>query len=353
MAKNRKLFCHPILVVLTDKLIKFKQVIKLKWLTCVFLLSIRLADAAFLDQFTGARALGMSGAVSAVANRADGVIVNPATLINISSRQLTATTARLHVGLKDRSQLVQHVLAYGYSSEDPIREKTRESIGVLLKRLSADAPRRLLYSETLLVIGGAKEFSWGSAEVGQLEKKLVLGVSAKVLNWDTAPTIGANETIIQNLPGRTQLGVDIGGLFRPSPNVPIAFCVQNVNRPDIASRRPSSENGVSDSTQSVYLDRIVSIGIGVVGQQTVWDMDLQFRPNEVDVRVGIEYWLTEQKTAVRFGFRLENLAWGTNLTLGSSYHPTDNFTLDYGFIYPVSGIAETLGSHRFSIVYDY
>ena len=73
------------------------------------MLTVGLAEAAFIDQFSGARALGMSGASSAVANRADGVIVNPATLINIQSRQLTATTARLHAGLQDQSQLSHHL----------------------------------------------------------------------------------------------------------------------------------------------------------------------------------------------------------------------------------------------------
>ena len=326
----------------------------MRCLTYLLFLFIRFADAAFIDQFTGARALGMSGAVSAVSNRADGVIVNPATLINISSRQLTATTARLHAGLGDRSQLSQHILAYGYSNPvDQLGNKASESLGIVLKRLSAETPRRLLYSETLLIVGGAKKFGWGTAKMGQYAKEIILGVSAKVLNWDTAPTIGANETIIQNLPGRTQLSIDLGGLFRPSPNVPVAFCIQNVNRPNIASQRSDSQSDGAPIKQPVYLDRMVSIGIGVLGEQAVWDMDLLFRPSEVDVRVGMEYWFKEQKTALRFGFSLENLAWGTNLTLGGSYHPTDSFTLDYGFMYPVSGIAQTWGSHRFSIVYDY
>ena len=82
-------------------------------------------------------------------------------------------------------------------------------------------------------------------------------------------------------------------------------------------------------------------------------MDLVFRPKEVDVRVGLEYQAKDRKTAIRGGFRLENLAWGTNFTLGGSYRPTEKFTLDYAFIYPISGISQTYGSHRFSLVYDY
>ncbi|MDP7278662.1 MAG: hypothetical protein QGG39_02095, partial [Candidatus Poribacteria bacterium] len=45
-----------------------------QWLTWALMLTVGLAEAAFIDQFSGARALGMSGAISAVANRADGVM---------------------------------------------------------------------------------------------------------------------------------------------------------------------------------------------------------------------------------------------------------------------------------------
>jgi len=321
------------------------------------MLTVGLAEAAFIDQFSGARALGMSGAISAVANRADGVMVNPATLINIQSRQLTATTARLHAGLQDQSQLSQHLLGFGYNVEGQAQKQTtvQECLGILLKRFSATTANRLLYSENYLVISGARDFRWGQKETAQKgagDKHLALGLSVKILNWDTAPTIGANETIIEDLAGRTQLSFDVGGLFFPSPNVPIALSVQNLNRPNIASHRTANENLDSASRPS-YLTRILTLGIGVVGQRTIWDMDLVFRPKEVDVRVGLEYQAKDQKTAIRGGFRLENLAWGTNFTLGGSYRPTEKFTLDYAFIYPISGISQTYGSHRFSLVYDY
>ena len=321
------------------------------------MLTVGLAEAAFIDQFSGARALGRSGAISAVANRADGVMVNPATLINIQSRQLTATTARLHAGLQDQSQLSQHLLGFGYNVEGQAQKQTtvQECLGILLKRFSATTANRLLYSENYLVISGARDFRWEQKETAQKgagDKHLALGLSVKILNWDTAPTIGANETIIEDLAGRTQLSFDVGGLFFPSPNVPIALSVQNLNRPNIASHRTANENLDSASRPS-YLTRILTLGIGVVGQRTIWDMDLVFRPKEVDVRVGLEYQAKDQKTAIRGGFRLENLAWGTNFTLGGSYRPTEQFTLDYAFIYPISGISQTYGSHRFSLVYDY
>ena len=50
---------------------------------------------------------------------------------------------------------------------------------------------------------------------------------------------------------------------------------------------------------------------------------------------------------------LENLAWGTNLTLGAGYKPSDSSRIDYAFIYPVNTISDTLGSHRVSIVYNF
>jgi hypothetical protein len=59
------------------------------------------------------------------------------------------------------------------------------------------------------------------------------------------------------------------------------------------------------------------------------------------------------RALLRVGFKLENLAWGTNITLGGSIRPGDAIRLDYAFVFPVGNIEATLGSHRVSVVYDF
>ena len=61
----------------------------------------------------------------------------------------------------------------------------------------------------------------------------------------------------------------------------------------------------------------------------------------------------DESLILRGGFRLENLAWGTNLTIGGGYRPFRYLRIDYGFLFPIGGIRDTAGSHRFSVVYDF
>jgi hypothetical protein len=294
--------------------------------------------AAFEDGFIGARAFAMGGAFTAIGEESDGLLVNPASIANLrlqpesrrSAQQLSATMARLHVGLSDETSITQNLISYAYS------RPTRGALGILWKRLNVGE----LYSENYLLLGLSKSYYFGAKE----KRRISLGGAVKLLNWDTAPTIGADGAVVEDLPGRSRLALDVGMIFRPSPNIPIALSLQNLNTPDIASTN-------SVSTENLPLQ--VILGMGIVAKNSTWGMDLVFRESEVDVKVGIESQFYEESLILRGGFRLENLAWGTNLTLGGGYRPFKNLRIDYGFLFPIGGIRDTLGSHRFSIVYDF
>ena len=145
-------------------------------------------------------------------------------------------------------------------------------------------------------------------------------------------------------PGRSRFALDVGMIFRPSPKIPIALALQNLNTPNIVS---------TNSLVTENLPLQVMLGIGIVANNSTWGMDLVFKESEVDVKVGIESRFYKDSVTVRGGFRLENLAWGTNLTLGGGYRPIKSFRIDYGFLFPIGGIRDTWGSHRFSVVYDF
>jgi hypothetical protein len=288
------------------------------------------AHAAFEDGFIGARAFAMGGAFTAIANESDGLLVNPASLPNVASQQLSATMARLHLGLSDETSITQNLVSYAISQQD------RGALGGLWKRLNVSR----LYSENYVVVGVGKGYELGATE----KRYLSLGASLKLLNWDTAPTFGADGRIVEDLPGRTRLSFDVGMIYRTSPNIPIALSLQNLNTPDIATvESPATEN----------LPLQVTLGIGILGMNSTWGMDLVFKESQVDVKVGLEQQFEGGNLLLRGGFRLENLAWGTNLTLGGGYRPNKSVRIDYGFVFPIGGIEETYGSHRFSVVYDF
>ena len=294
--------------------------------------------AAFEDGFIGARAFAMGGVFTAIGEESDGLLVNPASIANLrhhsesrqSAQQLSATMARLHVGLTDETSITQNLISYAYA------RPRQGALGLLWKRLNVGE----LYSENYLLIGLSKSYDFGEKE----KRRISLGGAVKLLNWDTAPTIGAGGAVVEDLPGRNRLALDVGMIFRPSPNIPIALSLQNLNTPNIAS---------ANSISAEHLPLQVMLGIGIVAKNSTWGMDLVFRESEVDVKVGIESQFYEESLTLRGGFRLENLAWGTNLTLGGGYRPFSSLRIDYGFLFPIGGIRDTLGSHRFSVVYDF
>ena len=294
--------------------------------------------AAFEDGFIGARAFAMGGAFTAIGEESDALLVNPASIAHLKPRfesresvqQLSATMARLHVGLTDETSITQNLISYTYC------RPTQGALGLLWKRLNAGD----LYAENYLLVGASKSYAFGAKE----KRHISVGGAFKLLNWDTAPTIGADGAVVEDLPGRSRLALDLGMIFRPSPNIPIALSLQNLNTPNIASTN-------SISTENLPLQ--VMLGIGIVANNFTWGMDLVFRESEVDVKVGIESQFYEESLILRGGFRLENLAWGTNLTLGGGYRPFRNLRIDYGFLFPIGGIRDTAGSHRFSVVYDF
>ena len=286
--------------------------------------------AAFDDQFIGARAYGMGGASSAVTNEVDGLLVNPASISNIAAQQFSATMAMLHVGLSDETSITQNLVAYANS------HPKRGTVGLLWKRLNVSQ----LYAENYVVLGASKSYRIGSGD----NRLFSIGASGKLLNWETVPTFGADGSVLEDLPGRSQLSIDIGFVFRSSTDIPIAVSVQNLNSPSVASSSsPINEN----------LPLQTTLGIGLLGSKSAWGMDLVFSRHEIDIAVGLEYRLHGDKLYVRSGFRLENLAWGTNLTVGAGLRPRERMRIDYGFVLPNGGIQSTFGSHRFSIVYDF
>ena len=295
-----------------------------------FFVFLSSSYAAFDDQYIGARAYGMGNALTAIANQADGILINPASISNIIGQELSATTALLHLGLTDQNSIRQDLLAYANSVPQT------GAIGFLWKQFNIES----LYTENYVVIGTSKNILLDKEN----QKQIAIGSSVKLLSWNTAPTIGSNGKIIEDLPRQTKFSFDLGIIIRPSPNTPIALSIQNLNRPNIAS---------NNSKVAENLPIVTSLGIGILSENFAGEMDLVFRQHEVNVYLGIEHQFDQGRFYLRGGLRLENLAWGTNLTSGVGYRPSNQVGIDYGLIFPIVGPQKTYGSHRVSVIYDF
>jgi len=292
-------------------------------------------EGAFNDVYLGAKSVGMGGSCAALSNDVDGILVNPAGLNNVKNQQLIAVLGALYLGLSDDSLISQNILGYAY------RQRRVGSVGILWKRFSVND----LYSEDVVAIALARDFGLYLKKSEEKRKKnFSFGFAVNLLNWDSAPTVGADGKVIEDLKGWTGFSFDLGFLIWPSENIPVAFSLQNLTKPNIVSKSSMVEE---------ELPRIARMGVAAIGERVTWVMDLSLTEGEVDLRTGLERQEYEGNVLLRAGFSLENLAWGTNLTLGAGYKPRKSLRIDYAFVYPINTISDTLGSHRISVVYDF
>ena len=303
---------------------------------CLLLSISHSSTAAFRDSFLGARSVAMGGAYTALADDVDGALVNPAGLSMIEGQQIIATMDALYMGLSDDSLISQNILGYAYQQGEI------GALGVVWKRFGAGG----LYSENVLAFSFARDFGFYPGEKQEnRHRSISFGGTLNLMSWDSAPTVGADGKVVEDLPGWRGFSFDVGLVIWPSKNVSVAVALQDVNRPNIVSSKLS--------TVEEKLPRTARMGVAAVGEKIIWAMDMILREGQIDLRVGTERQSYNGSLLLRMGFSLENLAWGTNLALGAGYSPNDSVRIDYAFVYPVNTILDTIGSHRVSVIYDF
>ena len=276
------------------------------------------ASCAFLDSFAEARLMGMGGVGAALSNGAASLWTNPAGLALLKDaehpRSASAVYAPLASNLDDGNDLAQSMLAYAQSP----------GVGVAWKRLQAGR----LYSENNLAAG----YGWKALSGEEGKGRLLAGVKIEIVSWDAAPTAPSGGSVIENLNGPARMSVSAGLIYtlasRGGSHVPIGFAVRHLNRPDVssaASKRP-------EQLPAQYL-----LGIGAVSEKALWGLDIEMSGRDVDVRTGVEWKAVSNALRLRGGFRLEGLAYGTNLTFGAGLRVSPSVSLDYAFWLPVGG----------------
>lgn len=305
---------------------------------CLLLFAFFLAsqsEAAFRDNFLGAKSMGMGGAYTALADDVDGALMNPAGLSMIKAQQISTTMAVLYPGLSDDSSITQNIVGYANKSSDV------NSFGVIWKRFGVGN----LYSENILALSYARSLSlYLSKGEPNRQKNFSLGGTFKYMNWDSAPTVDADGKVVEDIPGWKGVSFDIGLVIWPSANTPVALSFQNLRRPDISS---------SKSKIKEILPFAARMGVAAINKKTTWVMDMSLKGGQVDLKIGLERKTLNNNLLLRTGIALENLAWGMNFTVGAGYKLSNSIRIDYAYVYPINTIIDTLGSHRFSIVYNF
>ena len=293
--------------------------------------------AAFEDLGCGARPIGMGNAFCGVADDINAFIYNPAGLSQLRKLQLGTMYAQLYPGLSDKSSIANNFLgvAYPFGSS---ANRTSLGIGWFNLAVTSDPDRsNATYKENTYIISYARTiemFSFGlsvkfhTKEYGQ--------------NYWTSvnPTFGKALTA-------SGIGFDVGLLFKPSEKTTIGFSVLDFNQPSLYLVTPSQ------------IPFVIKAGVGykfdpVWGwEDIIGAIDLTYRDGEYKGYAGLEGWLLDRSVGLRFGFGAGSSSFG-NISIGASYQLTEeiynnDFRIDYAFVYPLSGIDPTGGTHRISL----
>ncbi len=298
-------------------------------------------SASFEDLGTGARATGLGGAFTPMADDIHALYYNPAGLVFVRRKEIAATYGLLHSGLGDKSKISNSYVAYG----QPIKEKWGVG-GVSWHQMSLQD----LYSERMITFGYGKKVA----------AKWAAGLNVKHMNRTfTAPTgATSNLGVVDNSRvdpvfasgnSKSNIGLDLGLLYRPYRNYSYGLMMQNLNEPNMA---------ISDNDKDI-VNMAIRTGIAYNERSLVLLGELDTKKTLGSSRDYI-FNTAAEKWWIGSGFARGDLAvrgslgFGTRsfsqMTMGLSYRLIA-FQIDYGFLMNLSGITlgSSQGNHRITL----
>lgn len=341
-----------------------------------FLFSIPRLYGAHDDFGAGARVLAVGGAVSAVGDDIYSSALNPACLAYLKRGQVAFEYGRLHLNLYDGSNLFNGFFAAGYPFiKSEIVETRVEASSVALVSVSsgvsaspdistsaAPSPtsvdiktdiRRTLsgalmvsyrsmglaeyYSESVLTLGYA----------GFLGKRIAFGLAAKSLTdafiankyLERSAVFGYGETL-----SKTSYTGDLGLIWNPGPGFFIGISALDFTEPDIGYIE-------HDPLPAIY-----RVGIGMRRADARFGCDFSYSPRtkNTEAATGFEKNLGAPialRGGLVYGRREQYDSW--RITAGMGFEISNSIVLDYAFVYPLTVLKNTYGSHWMSFVYRF
>ena len=294
----------------------------------VFLLGIILpnfAVAAFPDLGVGVRPLGMGGAYIAVSDDSNATFWNAAGLTQIQSSEFTASYSILYAGLnaqlfnQDIDQLGYHFVSYAQPIGSP-------SNVVATSFLFFDSA---FYQEQTYLFSFAKQI-WPAVRGGMNAKYLRTNVTE-------TPYITANPFLAEIDLTQSATTIDLSLFYAYSDHINLGITGHNLLPADI---------GV---LETMHLPIKVGFGAAHKTQKYTQAIDFIWRQGRINgqpiraIRFGLERWFLNRQIGVRTGYNVDSATVGASVAYGETYQ----IQLDYAFIYPISSITDTMGSHRF------
>lgn len=348
-------------------------------LALLMLVAVRPLFADFDDLGMGARAMGMGDAFTGLADDNRAIYYNPAGLAWQRQAQLGADYSRMQVGLDDKSELSLGFVSYSHplfkfepkqatvadvsaTIATPSNAVPQAGAGVLMvegKPVPIAAPPGVqvssstyrpakplvppygtlgvalrnfslagAYQENTYYLsyarGVARRWSWG-ANLKFLQEKYIQDAYTKV------------DPVFATKSGIGALSGDLGVLWNYRARFFWGGSILDFNRPDVGLK------------QSERLPATYKTGLGYKDMRTSGAVDVTQRNGKKRLGGGMERWLGRGKTALRVGLDMGEGA-QFNTALGFSFRAAV-FQIDYGFLFPLTGVSGTAGTHRLSFLY--
>ena len=302
--------------------------INTNYVKLVFLFGITLpnfAIAAFPDLGVGVRPLGMGGAYIAVSDDSNATFWNAAGLTQIHGSEFSASYSVLYAGLNAKlfnqgtDQLGYHFVSYAQPILSP-------SNVIATSFLFFDST---FYQEQTYLFSFAKQI-WPAVRGG---------INAKYLrtNFTETPYITTDPFLAEIDLDQSATTMDLSLLYAYSDQISIGITGNNLLPADI---------GV---LETMHLP--IKVGFGAAHKTSKYTQAIDFiwRQGKINgqliraIRFGFERWFLNRQIGIRTGYNVDTATVGASVAYGETYQ----IQLDYAFIYPISSIVDTMGSHRF------
>lgn len=279
-----------------------------------------VCTAEFLKIGQGPRIVGMGGAGVAIADDINATYWNPAGLVQLKLREITAARTSWF------EEIGTNYLAYSQPLQ-PIN-KMKRALGVSLILLNVrgiDGRNNTGVKTTSLEVDNlAMNLSYALA----LLPNISFGFNVKAIKQD----LGGNKG--------TGMAIDLGGLLKYSDNISFGLNIQNLG-PKLKTSNAKNNLPFNIKLGACYKPELF-------GEGTLLALDLDIpKDNDFIFHAGVEYWLT-QFMGIRLGYD-QQTGYSTGLgfkSKGEGYFEGVEVQVDYGFL----SHADFDNSHRFSFI---
>jgi len=297
-----------------------KKIVLIGLLTVVLNFGSNVSFGNFEDLGVGARPIGMGSAFVGLVDDVHSIYYNPAGLSQLTNIEFTSGYGRLNWGLDDGSNLGNTFIGYAH----PLEKLGGIGVGWLSLVLGS------LYREDTFIL------SYGNRLYGSLSAGLTFKLLSK--RYSSNEYTKSDPLFQEKGYSRMEFSGDLGLLYNPAANIFSGLSITDIVQPNMSLGDGRDKLPLGVKIGIAYRDKINLINLALDGV---------YKDGDFNISAGAEKWFPGKSVGARGGIDVGSSGF-KSFSLGGSCQ-VSLFEIDYAFIYPLSGLRGTYGSHRFSL----